>query len=271
MKKILLLVLIFITSINYGQTSEEYFNKAIDKDELKDYRGAIEDYTKAIVINPNDSDSYQNRGSSKCNLEDYQGAIADYTKAISINPNFSLAYFNRGISKLNLNQKESACLDWIKAEELGYSDAYEMIKQHCNLLYKYLSSTDKFSGEKTYYGGGTIVSFMKVMGKGKSSQYVSVNVNGSTLNYGCYGVYILFENGKKIVRSKEKVDTDYSDGEWKYKAFFTPTLNEINLLKTQKITTVKLYVYDADVDDSESNTILKDAKIILTTPKKKIM
>ena len=150
------------------------------------------------MINPNDSDSYQNRGSSKCNLEDYQGAIADYTKAISINPNFSLAYFNRGISKLNLNQKGNACLDWIKAEELGYSDAYEMIKQHCNLLYKYLSSTDKFSGEKTYYGGGTIVSFMKVIGKGKSSQYVSVNVNGSTLNYGCYGVYILFENGKKI-------------------------------------------------------------------------
>lgn len=138
-----------------------------------------------------------------------------------------------------------------------------------NPLDKYLGNTDKFSGEKTYYGGGTIVSFMKVVGKGKYTQYVSISVNGSTLNYNCYGVSILFENGKKIVRSNEKVDTDYNDSEWQYKAFFTPTLNEVTLLKTQKITAVKLYIYDADINESESNTILEDAKIILTTPKKK--
>ena len=271
MKKLLFIVLVFISSFSYCQTAEEYFNKAFNKAELKDFQGAIADYNKAIEINSIYSNAFAGRGDSKTELKDYQGAIEDYTKAIELNPNYIEAYYNRGVSKLNLNQKESACLDWIKAEELGDSDAYDLIKQHCkvNLLDRYLSKTDKFSSEKTYYGGGTIVSFMKVIGKGKSSQYVSVNVNGSTLNYGCYGVYILFENGKKIVRSKEKVDTDYSDGEWKYKAFFTPTLNEINLLKTQKITTVKLYVYDADVDDSESNTILKDAKIILTTPKKK--
>ena len=271
MKKILMVVLFSLTFFSYGQTAEDYLNKAYNKAELKGYQEAIVDYTKAIEINPNYSNAFVGRGDSKVQLKDYQGAIEDYTKAIELNPNYSDAYYNRGVSKLNLNQKESACLDWIKAEEFGDSDAYNLIKQHCkvNLLNRYLSETDKFSGEKTYYGGGTKVSFMKVIGKGKSSQYVSVNVYGSTLNYGCYGVYILFENGKKIVRSNEKVDTDYSDGKWKYKAFFTPTLNEINLLKTQKITAVKLYIYDADVDDNESNTILKDAKIILTTPKKK--
>ena len=271
MKKILLLVLIFVTSLTFGQTAIEYFNKAVDKDELKDYRGAIEDYTKAIELNSEYSNAYLGRGSSKPNLQDNTGAIEDYTKAIELDPNYSDAYYNRGLSKNSLNDKNGACLDWIKAEELGDVDAYDLIKPYCNvnLLDRYLSKTDKFSGEKTYFGGGKIVSFMKVIGKGNSSQYVSVYVNGSTLNYGCYGVYILFENGKKIVRSNEKVDTDYSNGEWQYKAFFTPTLNEINLLKTQKITSVKLYVYDADLDDNESNTILKDAKIILTTPKKK--
>jgi hypothetical protein len=30
MKKILLLVLIFVTSLSFGQTAEEYFNKATD-------------------------------------------------------------------------------------------------------------------------------------------------------------------------------------------------------------------------------------------------
>ena len=137
-----------------------------------------------------------------------------------------------------------------------------------NKLDEYLESTDKFTGEKTYYGGGKVVSFMKVIGKGKSSQYVSISVKGSTLNYGCYGVSILFANGKKIVRSKEKVDTDYNDSGWEYKAFFSPTIEEINLLKTEKITDVKLYIYDAEIDEKESNIILEDAKIILSTPKK---
>jgi len=50
--------------------------------------------------------------------------------------------------------------------------------------------------------------------------------------------------------------------------FFEPTLNEINLLKTQRISAVKLYIYEADVDEDESDTILQDAKILLTTPKK---
>ena len=135
------------------------------------------------------------------------------------------------------------------------------------ILDDYLSKTDKFSGEKTYYGGGNTVSFMKVTGKGNSSQYVSINVNGSTLNYGCYGVSILFENGKKIIRSKEKVDTDGNSEGWAYKAFFSPTFNEINLLKTQKIIAVELYIYDADINETESNTILADAQILLTTPK----
>lgn len=143
------------------------------------------------------------------------------------------------------------------------------IKATVKTLDDYLSRIDKFTGEKTYYGGGTIVSFTKVVGRKTSSQYVSINVNGSTLNYGCYGVSILFENGKKIIRSKEKVDTDYNNDGWQYKAFFTPTLNEITLLKTQKISAVKLYIYDTEVNENESITILEDAKIILTTPKKK--
>lgn len=270
-KKTVFIFLVFVTSFSYCQNAEEYLTRGLSKDDLKDYRGAIADYNNAIEINPNYSNAFVGRGNSNLSLKDYPGAIEDYTKAIELNPNYGDAYYNRGVSKLNLNQKESACLDWIKAEELGDSDAYDLIKQYCkvNLLDRYLSKTDKFSGEKTYYGGGTIVSFMKVIEKGKSSQYVSVNVNGSTLNYGCYGVYILFENGKKIVRSKEKVDTDYNDGGWKYKAFFTPTSNEINLLKTQKINTVKLYIYNENLNEIESNTILKDAKIILTTPKKK--
>jgi len=87
-------------------------------------------------------------------------------------------------------------------------------------LNDYLTETDKFTGEKRYNNRGEIVSFVKVIGKKSSYQYVSINLRGATLNYGCYGVSILFENGKKIIRSKEKIDTDYNESGWRYSAFF---------------------------------------------------
>jgi len=133
-------------------------------------------------------------------------------------------------------------------------------------LEDYLTDEDKFNGEKTYSTNTEVVSFWRTIKKGISRQYVSVTVKGSTLNYGCYGVYILFNNGQKIMRKNEKVETAYSDG-FEYRAFFTPTDNEIKLLQNQEITDVKLYIYDATVDRGE--TIMNDAKIILKLPKTK--
>ena len=69
-----------------AQTADEYFYRAYSKDNLKDYKGAVADYTKAIEINPNYAYAYYNRGIAKDELKDYKGAIADYTKAIEIRP-----------------------------------------------------------------------------------------------------------------------------------------------------------------------------------------
>ena len=76
---------------------------------------------------------YFNRGIDKSNLKDYTGAILDYTKAIELNPKNAVAYYNRGIAKLNLvGSPDGGCLDLSKAGELGLSDAYDMIKKRCN-------------------------------------------------------------------------------------------------------------------------------------------
>lgn len=136
-------------------------------------------------------------------------------------------------------------------------------------LDSYLYDIDKFTGEKTYYNKTQVLSFARYVKKNISSQYVNIRVEGSTLNYGCYGVSILFKNGQKLIRSKEKVDSDYSNGKWVYSAFFTPTANEINLLRNQKAVYVKLYIYDANLDISNSNNILEDAKVMLKVPNMK--
>ena len=108
------------------QTAEEYFYRALEKQNKKDYYGAVADYTKAIEINPNDANAYINRGNSKNNLEDYYGAIADYTKAIEITPNDAAAYYNRGFVKSNLKDNYGAIADYTKAIEINpnYADAY---------------------------------------------------------------------------------------------------------------------------------------------------
>lgn len=148
-------------------TSRNYSKDGDDKYNLRDYYGAITNYTKAIELAPNNSNLYYNRGNAKWLLKDYYGAIkdleiaiklnqnfsaaycirgncnsalkktnaafSDFTKAIELDPYNKYAYYNRGIIyNWDFNKKEKACLDWSRAGELGYSDAYTLINKICN-------------------------------------------------------------------------------------------------------------------------------------------
>ena len=96
MKKILLILLLIIPFIGFGQTAEEYFNKAFDYGKSGEYQLAIDNFTKCLRIDPDDADAYYNRGYSYDELGNYEDAIADYTRAIRIDPDYIKAYNNRG-------------------------------------------------------------------------------------------------------------------------------------------------------------------------------
>ena len=127
MKKLLLL-LVVISLTGFGQTADDYYNKGISKFNIKDYKGAISEFNKTIILNPNYADAYINRGISKKKTLDYTGAIADYNKAIQLNPNNSDYFYNRGIAKYNLEDYNGSISDFNKAIELDSdnSDAYTM-------------------------------------------------------------------------------------------------------------------------------------------------
>jgi len=133
----LIIFCIFITTLAYSQTAEDYFNSGIAKHNLKDYKGAIQNFNKAIEIAPNFTEAYNSRGNAKNQLKDYSGAIQDYNKAIELNPNYAVAYFSRGIAKILSGQKNNGCLDLSKAGELGFALAYNAIRVHCNWLFLY--------------------------------------------------------------------------------------------------------------------------------------
>ena len=113
-------------NLNYKYKSSAYYNRGISKKNLKDYQGAITDYTKAIELDPDYADAYINRGISKRNLKDYYGAITDYTKAIELDPDDADAYNNRGVVKDDLKDYYGAITDYTKAISLDpdYASAY---------------------------------------------------------------------------------------------------------------------------------------------------
>ncbi len=162
MKKALLPILLSISSFCYGQTRNTYLERGLIKDGSGDYRGAIQDFTKAIQINPEDEFLYSKRGRSKASLGDeigaiqdytkaieiyypkhnyhptpvyyqergqvkiklgdYRGAIQDFNKAIEIAPEYPWFYYWRGLSKVKIGDKNGGCLDFSKAGELGNNE-----------------------------------------------------------------------------------------------------------------------------------------------------
>lgn len=114
-----------------------YSHRGEVKHLLKDYNGAIADYTKVIELENDEPNyvaaAYYNRGNSKNELKDFYGAIADYTKFIEIVPDFNVGgYHNRGLSKNNLGDLSGACADWRKAANLGDRKSAKLLEKSCN-------------------------------------------------------------------------------------------------------------------------------------------
>jgi tetratricopeptide (TPR) repeat protein len=96
-----------------------YVNRGSAYKNLKQYDKAINDYNKAIELNPADADAYYDRGIIYYYLKQYNKAINDYSKAIELKPNFAYAYNNRGFTYLWLGKCEKAKSDFDKAIEIS--------------------------------------------------------------------------------------------------------------------------------------------------------
>lgn len=123
--------------------------RAEAKSDLKDYRGAIKDYKKAIKkgYGQNLHIQYMQIGSNYGNIEKYKEAIHFYNKAIErgresglVEPSsplgpdksMAIAFFNRGILKIIIGNKEEGCMDLSKAGEMGLKEAYKKMQEACD-------------------------------------------------------------------------------------------------------------------------------------------
>ncbi|MDQ6870065.1 MAG: tetratricopeptide repeat protein [Pseudomonadota bacterium] len=89
-----------------------------------EWNRAIEDFTKAIGLNPK-PDLYDGRGEAYSKKGDFDSAIEDYTKAIELDPKFALAYVSRG-------EAYGKKGDWDRANE-DYSQAIRLDPKNADL------------------------------------------------------------------------------------------------------------------------------------------
>jgi len=79
---------------------------------------ALDDYTKAIELQPDFSKAYHNRGHTYFRMDKNERALADLDRAIHLDPYDATAYNNRGGVYQNLGQNELALADYTKAIKL---------------------------------------------------------------------------------------------------------------------------------------------------------
>ena len=171
MKYILIILVVFAlgTGNTKSQTVRDFARMATAKMELGDYRGAIDDFSSIIRLQPDYEMLYQahfGRGYAKFQSGDYDGAktdfdrairiypndaevffwraytkyrlrysaaseIADYNRAILLRPDYAEAFFNRGQARIKNRQHRAGCNDLRRALELGYQEAETHVRIHC--------------------------------------------------------------------------------------------------------------------------------------------
>ena len=103
-----------------------YQNLGVTYAKLGNHRQAIEDFDRAIEINPEYAEAYYNRGFIYGKLGDFRQAISDYDRAIEINPKYAEVYNNRGVAYDKLGNHREAISDFDRAIEINpdYARAY---------------------------------------------------------------------------------------------------------------------------------------------------
>ncbi len=109
------------TSVN--QSDEDLQMRALAKTMGGDHRGAIEDYTQALLNEQNNIEAYLNRGNARSALGDYKGAIEDYTQVLRLNPQDARAYLNRSNARREMRDYQGAIEDSNQVLRLGSKDA----------------------------------------------------------------------------------------------------------------------------------------------------
>jgi tetratricopeptide (TPR) repeat protein len=134
-KQVYRMALIYTLELDFEDAIEEYdkaikldpsnpwyhYNKGSVLDELQRHEEAIEEFDKAIELNPSHPRYHNNKGIALRKLHRYQDAIEEYDKAIKLDPSNPWYHYNKGSVLRKLHRYQEAIEEFDKAIELNPS------------------------------------------------------------------------------------------------------------------------------------------------------
>jgi tetratricopeptide (TPR) repeat protein len=124
MGKLLVNLLVLVSLSGAGAalaaTAGSHYTKGVEFFKKRYYDQAIQEFTKAVEINPKFAKAYAVRGVIYAAQGRFNEAMADSDKALEINPRLALAYETRALGYYAKRNFDKAWYDVHKAERLGY-------------------------------------------------------------------------------------------------------------------------------------------------------
>jgi tetratricopeptide (TPR) repeat protein len=103
----------------YRELSHEFYlmgNECILK--LKDSRGAIANFDKALLLDPKNVEALIRKGVTLHDMAEYDDAEKCFQRAVELSPNLFKAVYNRGKNRLEIDNLDGALTDLLKAVSL---------------------------------------------------------------------------------------------------------------------------------------------------------
>ncbi|KAF3884281.1 MULTISPECIES: tetratricopeptide repeat protein [Nostocales] len=119
------------------KSSVDFLYRGRERFQRKDYKGAVEDFDRAIILNPNDANAYYYRGLLLHELGDNLGAVLNFDRALQLNPRSADAYFRRAGARYSIGDRPGTIQDLQLAAKFfqsqgnakGYQQAQNLIKR----------------------------------------------------------------------------------------------------------------------------------------------
>ncbi|MEM7761851.1 MAG: DnaJ domain-containing protein [Cyanobacteria bacterium P01_A01_bin.40] len=119
-------------------TALDFYNRGLLNTQSKKYRQAIEDYTKAIKINPKFVEAYLKRCEMRYKLGDNQGVLNDCYEVFSIDPTVAKAHYYQGRARYSLGYTQPAIDSYNLA--IAQDQNYPQAHYYRGIAYKELKS-----------------------------------------------------------------------------------------------------------------------------------
>ena len=109
-----------------------FLNRGLANDALQNTDAAIQDFTRAITADPNNTGGYIARGNVRYDQAKYEEAIEDFKKAEVLSPNNAVITYNIGMAYYKSDNKSSACKYFQKSCSQKNKNACKMVIMNCS-------------------------------------------------------------------------------------------------------------------------------------------